>query len=62
LIGVYTQRQTRLSDCIIAQATHIQIDADQPVLYQLDGDPGGCLPLTIEVLPRRMTVIVAPEH
>jgi diacylglycerol kinase family enzyme len=62
LIGVYTQRQTRLSDCIVAQATQIQIDADQPVLYQLDGDPGGCLPLTIEVLPRRMTVIVAPEH
>jgi diacylglycerol kinase (ATP) len=62
LIGVYTQRQTRMGDCIVAQATQIQIDADQPVQYQLDGDPGGCLPLTIEVLPRRMTVIVAAEQ
>jgi diacylglycerol kinase family enzyme len=47
-----------MRDCVTAQATQMVFDADDPVPYQLDGDPGGWLPLKIEVLPRRMTVLV----
>jgi diacylglycerol kinase family enzyme len=48
----------RLHDCGIGQATRLRISAEQPVAYQLDGDPGGWLPLEIEVLPRRLTFVV----
>jgi diacylglycerol kinase (ATP) len=36
----------------------VRIESDVPVPYQLDGDPGGYLPLEIEVLPNRLTLIV----
>lgn len=48
----------RLSDCTIRQARRIRITSDQPVAYQLDGDPGGQLPLEIELLPERVTLLV----
>lgn len=47
-----------LRDCGIGRATRLRIAAEQPVPYQLDGDPGGWLPLEIEVLPRRLTFLV----
>ena len=34
---------------------------DQSVPFQLDGDPGGYLPLEIEVVPKYLTVLVHPE-
>jgi diacylglycerol kinase family enzyme len=48
----------RLHDCRIGQATRLRISAEQPVAYQLDGDPGGWLPLEIEILPQRLTFVV----
>ena len=44
------------------QGRHIRIEADVPVRYQLDGDPGGLLPLAIEVLPNRLTLLAPPER
>jgi diacylglycerol kinase family enzyme len=44
------------------QGRHIRIEADAPVRYQLDGDPGGLLPLSIEVLPSRLTLLAPPER
>lgn len=44
------------------QARHIRIEADAPVRYQLDGDPGGMLPLDIEVLPNRLTLLAPAER
>ena len=38
----------------------IRIEADERVPYQLDGDPGGVLPLEIEVIPNFLRVLV-PE-
>ena len=32
------------------------------VPYQLDGDPGGVLPVEIEMVPSRMTWVVPPER
>lgn len=48
----------RLTDCRIQQHRRFRITSVEPVPYQLDGDPGGMLPLEIEVLPRRVTLLV----
>ena len=47
-----------LSDCVCCRARRLRITADEEVAYQLDGDPGGMLPVEIEVLPGRVTLIV----
>lgn len=52
----------RMADCASYRVRRLRIEADQPVPYQLDGDPGGVLPLDVEVLPHRLTLIVPPEH
>ncbi len=44
------------------QARHLRIEADVPVRYQLDGDPGGLLPLDVEVLPNRLTLLAPAER
>jgi diacylglycerol kinase family enzyme len=57
-IGVLTGRHINMCDCIQVKAAQIVVRADHPVPYQLDGDPGGVLPLTIDVLPARVTLCV----
>lgn len=39
------------------QAQRIRIESDQRVPYQLDGDPGGELPVEIVVLPERLRML-----
>ena len=36
----------------------VRIESDDPVPYQLDGDPGGFLPLEIEIMPGFLQVLV----
>jgi len=48
----------RLSDCVTRQARQLRITSEEPVAYQLDGDPGGVLPLEVEAVPRRVTLVV----
>lgn len=48
----------RLADCEIRQARRFRFTSDEPVAYQTDGDPGGWLPLEVEVLPERVTMVV----
>ncbi len=43
-------------------ARRVRIESDRPVRYQLDGDPGGMLPLDIEVLPGRLTLVVPAKR
>jgi diacylglycerol kinase family enzyme len=62
LAAVFVQRHDRMNDCMLMQATQIKISAQLPVPYQLDGDPGGTLPLTIDILPQRMTLLVPKER
>ena len=50
----------RLADCAWCRVRRLRIESDQPVPYQLDGDPGGWLPLDVEVLPGRVSLIVPP--
>ena len=52
-------RHQRLADWTTCRVRRVQITSDEPVPYQLDGDAGGLLPLDIEVLPGRLT-LVAP--
>lgn len=56
LMGTHRRQQ----DVLDSVATWIKLDAPQPVPFQLDGDPGGVLPVEVEVLPQRLTVVV-PE-
>jgi len=51
-------RHGRLTDCHVARVRRLKLVSDEPVPYQLDGDPGGELPLDIEILPGRLTILV----
>ncbi len=50
----------QLHDCQFGSAVRVRVVADQPVPYQLDGDPGGWLPLEIEAAAGRLTFL-APD-
>jgi diacylglycerol kinase family enzyme len=51
-------RHRKLPDYRSTLATRVRIESDEPVPYQLDGDPGGMLPLDIQVVPERLTLLV----
>ena len=57
--GQFTMHR-RLSDVRLGQGTKYRLTTDGEVPYQLDGDPGGQLPVEIEMLEKRFTVLV-PE-
>lgn len=57
LAGVIAGQHSSWEDCKIVSSKWIRIESDQPAPYQLDGDPGGFLPLEIEVLPGRLTLL-----
>jgi diacylglycerol kinase family enzyme len=44
---------------VSATGVSFRLEADEPVPYQVDGDPGGHLPLEIKVLPQRLTLVVS---
>jgi diacylglycerol kinase (ATP) len=58
--GIMTGQHQSWDDCRTVQARRVRIESDQPVPYQLDGDPGGFLPVDIEVVPQRLRLLV-PE-
>jgi diacylglycerol kinase (ATP) len=62
LISVLLRRHPQLRDCRMGQGEEFQVISTEPnatpVPYQIDGDPGGFLPVTIKVLPGRFRVIV----
>jgi len=60
LSGIVLRTHRRWKDTKIAVARKIRIEAEESVPYQLDGDPGGFLPLEIEIVPRRLNINV-PE-
>jgi len=45
----------------IAQLKQLRIESDEKVPYQLDGDPGGYLPLTIQIVPDRFATLVPAD-
>jgi diacylglycerol kinase family enzyme len=42
----------------LGQGLRYRITSDEPVPFQLDGDPGGELPVEIEIVPNRVTFLV----
>ena len=55
-------RHRRMPDCRIRRAGRFRMTSDKQVAYQLDGDPGGFLPVDVEVLPGRLTLVVPPSE
>jgi diacylglycerol kinase family enzyme len=52
-------RPHALPDCTVCQTRKLRIECDAPnVPYQVDGDPGGTLPLTVELLSARLRLVV----
>jgi diacylglycerol kinase (ATP) len=45
----------------LTKCSRLRIESDEPVHYELDGDPGGTLPVELEVVPRRLRLVV-PEN
>lgn len=60
--AVFLQQHRKWRDTTFRRFKKIRIEADRPVPYQLDGDPGGELPVEIEVLPKFFRVFVAHDH
>jgi diacylglycerol kinase family enzyme len=58
--GVILGRHETWRDCVSLRTRRLRIESNEPVPYQVDGDPGGCLPVDIEVLPQRVTILT-PE-
>ncbi len=59
--GVWLRQHQSWHDFQSVRAARMRIEADAPdVPYQLDGDPGGVLPVEVEVLPGRIAVL-APK-
>jgi diacylglycerol kinase family enzyme len=58
LLAVALNRHPKLEDCCKLRVSRMTIETDGHVPYQLDGDPGGWLPLEIEVVRQRATLIV----
>jgi diacylglycerol kinase (ATP) len=61
LIGVAMGRHRRWSDYRHTLAREVRIECDEPIPYQCDGDPGGFLPVTVRVLPKRLRLIANPS-
>jgi diacylglycerol kinase family enzyme len=59
---LWLKQHHALPDYQASRVTRVRIESDRPVSYQLDGDPGGTLPLDIEVLPARLTIVAPPQR
>jgi len=58
--AIYFGRLRGLPDFTVGRVARVRITADQPVPYQLDGDPGGALPLELSVAAGRLTLLMPP--
>lgn len=58
--GVVFRRHRSWRDTHLERTTWLRLEAEAPVPFQLDGDPGGYLPLEIKLLPRRFRLVVPP--
>ncbi len=57
LSGVVRGRHLTWPDCHYVQTRRVRIESEANVPYQLDGDPGGRLPLDITILPARVRLV-----
>ncbi|MFO1065342.1 MAG: diacylglycerol kinase family protein [Pirellulales bacterium] len=55
-------RHQQLQDFQHTKARRFRLSSSEPIPYQVDGDPGGTLPLDVEVLPGRLRLLVPPTE
>ncbi len=60
-VAVLTGTHRWLTDFAQRRVGRLRVTSDSKVPYQLDGDFGGFLPVEIEVLPKRLTLVVPKE-
>jgi len=53
-------RTDNLPGFVRCRATEFHVESTEPVPYQLDGDPGGYLPVDFRIVPGRMALLVPP--
>jgi diacylglycerol kinase family enzyme len=56
--GVMLGQHEGMEDFVRVRARRLRVESDGAVPYQLDGDPGGELPVDFSVLPGRLTLLV----
>ncbi len=56
--AVLTGTHRQLTDFTRRRVRRLRVTSQGKVPYQLDGDPGGFLPVDIEILPQRLTLVV----
>jgi len=56
--GVVFGQHRAWQDCVAKKTRRIRIESDEEVPFEIDGDPGGYLPVDIEILPQRLTLVV----
>jgi len=61
LTGVVFQQHHHWDDVQIDLATEVRIESDGEAHYQLDGDPGGSLPVDVRILPGRLALFAPTE-
>jgi diacylglycerol kinase (ATP) len=59
--GIMLGNHETMTDFTHVRTRRLMIESTQPVPYQLDGDPGGVLPVEIFVRPKRLKVLVSRE-
>jgi diacylglycerol kinase family enzyme len=57
--GIVLRLHRSWSDTVVTRFTSMSVESDEPVPFQLDGDPGGYLPLKVSVAPARLRIIVS---
>lgn len=61
LSGVFLGQHQSWDDCVTGRVKRVRIESEGSVPYQLDGDPGGFLPLEIEILPQRLNLLITEK-
>jgi diacylglycerol kinase (ATP) len=61
LFSLWLGRHQQLKDFRHLKVSRFRLSSQGVVPYQIDGDPGGLLPLDVEVLPKRLTLLI-PSH
>lgn len=59
LLAVVMRRHKQIQATNFVRFKSLKIESDQQVPYELDGDPGGYLPLTIEAVSEGMRLLVS---